>query len=62
MQDKLYSGEGEHLMVLYDFRDSVQRRAFYAHKAAFKGRTYAEVVHASFHCLHILPQGGRLQS
>ena len=62
MQNKLYTGEGESLMVLIDFRDPAQRRAFYAHKSAFKGRTHTEVVYASFHCLHIRPKGERLQS
>ena len=62
MQDKLYISGGESLMVLFDFRDPVQRRAFDAHRAAFKGRTRTEVVYGLFYCLYILPNVGRLQS
>jgi hypothetical protein len=62
MPDKLYTGESEPLMVLFDFRDPVQRRAFDAHRAAFKGRTRVEAVYGLFYCLYILPNVGRLQS
>ena len=62
MQDKLYISEGESLIVLFDFRAPVQRRAFDAHRAAFKERTRVEAVYGLFYCLYILPNVGRLQS
>ena len=61
MQLEVYTG-GEPLMVLFDLQDPVQRRAFYAHRTAFRERTCVETVDERFCCLYILRGVGELRS